>query len=259
MKKKILLFVALFLTAGFITIHFYGGARERDRAEESLQAEMSLDNQKKVTCEDGEEFLLEGPKTVMSQKPELNGDLIVVDAYKFRLTLYRSGKVLRTYPVAIGKPETPSPIGEWKIIHKGGNWGNGFGVRWIGLNVPWGIYGIHGTDKPGSIGWKTSHGCIRMFNRNVMELYDLVKVGIPVHIRGELPKINPRMEVSRNSTGKDIVAIQFALRNMGFDPGAADGRFGAGMEQAVYKLQQYYGLPRTGKLGLNEQYLIKLR
>lgn len=254
MKKKVLLLITLFLAAAFITRYFYGGAREKARVE------ISLANQQKVICEDGEEFFLEGQKSVfMSQKPVMNGDLIVVDTARFRLTLYRSGKVLRTYPVAIGEPKTPSPIGEWKIIHKGGNWGDGFGVRWLGINVPWGIYGIHGTNKPWSIGSRASHGCIRMYNRNVLELYDLVKVGIPVHIRGDLPKVNLRNEVARNNTGKDIVTIQFALRNAGFDPGAADGRFGVQMEQAVFKMQIFYGLPRTGKIGLNEQYLIKLR
>ena len=47
------------------------------------------------------------------------------------------------------------------------NWGGGFGTRWLGLNVPWGIYGIHGTNQPWSIGTQASAGCIRMFNRHV--------------------------------------------------------------------------------------------
>ena len=195
----------------------------------------------------------------ISHDETVKGDLIIIDVRKLRLTLYRHGKVLRTYPVAIGEPETPTPVGEWKIIHKGGNWGDGFGVRWMGLNVPWGIYGIHGTNKPWTIGSRASHGCIRMFNRNVLELYDLVKPGTSVHIIGDIPKVNPRREISRNNTGRDVVAIQFILRRLNCEPGTADGRFGAAMEDAVYRLQRFYGLPPNGKITLNEQYLIGLR
>jgi hypothetical protein len=217
-------------------------------------------NMTQVICEDGEIFpLKEWGSMEASNIPTVKGDLIVIDARKLRLTLYRNGKMLRTFPVAIGEPETPTPIGEWKIIHKGGNWGNGFGVRWIGLNVPWGIYGIHGTNKPWTIGSHASHGCIRMFNRNVLELYELVKLGTPVRIIGDLPKVAARKEIARNNTGRDVVAIQFALRRAGFNPGNADGRFGLIMEQAVYKLQRFYGLAVTGKIGLNEQYFLKIR
>jgi hypothetical protein len=251
MIKRIALLMLIFLMAA-VSVHYFSG---------NARARLSAAHPQKVICEDGEEFFLEAQKpnarTPVSHISET--DLIVIDTQTFHLTLYRSGKVFRTYPVAIGEPETPSPIGEWKIIHKGGNWGNGFGMRWMGLNVPWGIYGIHGTNKPWTIGTKASHGCIRMFDRNVLELYDLVKVGTPVHIIGQLPKVNPRKEVARNNTGRDIVAMQFALRETGFDPGMVDGRFGVDMEQAVFRLQVFYGLPKTGKIGLNEQYLLKLR
>ena len=50
------------------------------------------------------------------------------------------------------------------------------------LNVPWGIYGIHGTDKPWSIGQAVSHGCVRMYNQDAEELYGKVPVGTPVRI-----------------------------------------------------------------------------
>ncbi len=213
-----------------------------------------------ITCEDGEQFSLKEWDAMETSNIAIeNRDLIVVETHKLRLTLYRDGKMLRTYPVAIGTSKTPSPIGEWKIIHKGGNWGNGFGARWLGLNVPWGIYGIHGTDQPSSIGYRASHGCIRMLNRNVVELYDLIKVGTPVHIIGDLPKITFRREMRITNAGKDIVEIQFALRRAGFNPGNADGRFGISMEQAVYKFQRFYGLAITGRIGSNEQYLLKIR
>jgi hypothetical protein len=213
-----------------------------------------------ITCEDGEHFVIRESETVHTTPvSDANDEMVIIDVKRLKLTLYKNGQPIRTYPVAIGDSETPSPIGEWKVIHKGGNWGSGFGERWIGLNVPWGIYGIHGTNKPWSIGTRASHGCIRMFNRHVLELYDLVKLGAPVRIVGDLPKVVPRKEVVRNNTGRDIIAFQFALRKAGFEPGLADGRFGVEMEQAVYRLQFYYGLAPTGRLSLNEQVILGFR
>jgi hypothetical protein len=152
-------------------------------------------------------------------------------------------------------------VGEWKVIHKGGNWGGGFGIRWLGLNVPWGIYGIHGTNKPYSIGSPSSHGCIRMNNQNVIELYSLVKLGTPVHIiGGELPKVYfVRKEYRKKDVSKHILHLQYALRRMGFNPGTADGRFGLPMEQAVLRLERFYGLPQDGVISLDEQYILGVR
>jgi hypothetical protein len=219
-----------------------------------------LPNPNIITCEDGIQFVIQEKGAIQtSHFGNLKDDYIVVDIKKLRLIFYHQGQALRSYPVAIGELKTPTPIGEWKVIHKGGKWGDGFGERWIGLNVPWGIYGIHGTNKPWLIGSHASHGCIRLLNSHVLELYNLIKLGTPVHIIGDLPIVVPRKEVARNNTGRDIIAFQFALRKAGFEPGAIDGRFGAEMEQAVLRLQFFYGLAPTGKLLLNEQTILGFR
>lgn len=212
-----------------------------------------------VTCEDGEQFIIDDKGVVESVIPIVNNEKIVVDTRSCRLTYYRDGQAVKSYPVAIGTKKTPSPIGEWKIIHKGGSWGGGFGARWMGINVPWGIYGIHGTNKPGSIGYGSSHGCIRMFNHHVIELYKMVKVGTPVYILGNPPLVPLRREFGIQSTGKDVLLLQLALRKAGFDPGTADARFGSGTKLAVQRFQAFYGLATTGKANLNEQYLLGLR
>ncbi|HBE77313.1 MAG TPA: hypothetical protein DDW65_05965 [Firmicutes bacterium] len=219
-----------------------------------------LPNPSIITCEDGIEFVIQEKGAIQTGHfGNLKGDYIIVNIKQRRLVFYHQGQPIRSYPVAIGETKTPTPIGEWKVIHKGGKWGNGFGDRWIGLNVPWGIYGIHGTNKPWLIGSYASHGCIRLFNSHVLELYNLVKLGTSVHIIGDLPKVVPRKEVARNNTGRDIIAFQFALRKAGFDPGTVDGRFGAEMEQAVLGMQFFYGLAPTGKLSLNEQMILGFR
>ncbi|MNG23774.1 putative L,D-transpeptidase YkuD [compost metagenome] len=76
---------------------------------------------------------------------------------------------------------TKTPKGEFRIINKQANPGGPFGVLWMGLSKP--HYGIHGTNDPSSIGREVSHGCIRMYNEDVLQLSDLVPLGTKVTIR----------------------------------------------------------------------------
>ena len=214
----------------------------------------SVHGASKITCEDGDEFIIDEQQEV--HIPDITTEKIVINIKQLRLSFYRDNVLIKSFPVAVGTSETPSPVGEWKIIHKGGSWGGGFGARWMGLNVPWGIYGIHGTDQPYSIGTMGSHGCIRMLNTQVIELYNMVKLGTPVYIMGDLVKVAIRSEMGRKSSGQDVLAVQYALRRAGFEPGNADGRFGDQMEQAVKRYQYAYGLPITGRLTSVELFLL---
>lgn len=96
------------------------------------------------------------------------------------LTLYRDGRMFKAYPVATGKPSTPTPIGTFTIKNKQVNPGGPFGTRWMGLSKP--HYGIHGTNNPASIGTAASNGCVRMFNKDVEDLFNYVNVGTVVRI-----------------------------------------------------------------------------
>lgn len=97
-----------------------------------------------------------------------------------QLQLYNGRNVVRSYPVGVGKLNTPSPVGTFTIIRKSPNPGGPFGAMWLGLSVPG--YGIHGTNNPSSIGGHVSKGCVRMHNRDVLELARLVPVGTRVTI-----------------------------------------------------------------------------
>lgn len=97
------------------------------------------------------------------------------------LKLLNNNRVIKHYPVAIGKPSTPTPKGNWTITYKG-LWGEGFGGYFMQLSVPWGTYGIHGTNKPWSIGKDVSNGCIRMYSSDAGQLYDVVPINTPVLI-----------------------------------------------------------------------------
>lgn len=107
---------------------------------------------------------------------------ITINVNKRTLTLYKNGQVYKVYPVAVGKASTPTPKGTFKIKNKAVNPDGPFGIRWLGLTAPGGSYGIHGTNNPSSIGKNVSNGCIRMFNKDVLELFNLVPIGSAVNI-----------------------------------------------------------------------------
>ncbi|EGG38310.1 ErfK/YbiS/YcfS/YnhG [Paenibacillus sp. HGF5] len=106
---------------------------------------------------------------------------IIVDLSDFQLHLLDGNIVVRTFPVAIGKMATQSPPGNYTIVNKQPNPGGPFGAYWLGLSKP--HYGIHGTNDPSSIGRSVSHGCIRMYNEDVVELASLVPIHTRVTIR----------------------------------------------------------------------------
>lgn len=199
----------------------------------------------------------------VTRTPRPDGDLLIeVDTRTLRLTLFADGKVYKTYPVAVGRSSrfTLSPVGEWRIVYKGVDWGGGFGTRWLGLNVPWGIYGIHGTNNPSSIGTRASAGCIRMQNRDVEELYEWVSVGTPVRIVGDPPDhVRFDRRLRTGVSGDDVVFVQLQLDRRGFSSQGADGRYGGNTEKAVRQLQEAYGLPIDGTVYDDVYYILGLR
>ena len=100
---------------------------------------------------------------------------IDISTSKHQLKLFHGTRLIKTYPIAVGEILSPTPTGTYKIINKQLNPGIVFGVLWMGLSKP--HYGIHGTNNPASIGKNVSHGCIRMFNHDVLELSSRVPIG----------------------------------------------------------------------------------
>jgi L,D-transpeptidase ErfK/SrfK len=121
---------------------------------------------------------------------------ILVSVPDRMLAVIDQGKVIRTFPVAVGASVSPSPTGEFRIVrrlsdptyyHEGvvippGS-DNPVGPRWIGLSQKG--YGIHGTNQPSSIGHAASHGCIRLRNRDIKQLFEMTSIGDVVDIRAE--------------------------------------------------------------------------
>lgn len=168
--------------------------------------------------------------------------LIQIDEKK--LYLLQDGKLVKKYTVATGKRGDPSPIGDWVIVNKYVKEGKAFGARWLGLNVSWGIYGIHGTNDEGTIGGSVSHGCIRMHNRDIKELFNLVPVGTPVAIRNGIygPFGSGYRKLSFGDRGADVLAVQQRLKALGYFEGIVNGIFGEHTRLALRAFQQDHDL-----------------
>lgn len=143
---------------------------------------------------------------------------IVINKTTNQLKLYQHGTLRKVYPVATGKTESQTPEGTFQLITKfikpgwknipGGVPENPLGERWLGLKVKGDqgrTYGIHGTNRPASVGTYVSNGCVRMYNRDVRELYRLVPEGTRVTIHKEQER-----EVWKPASGKIKVTVSTA-------------------------------------------------
>lgn len=169
---------------------------------------------------------------------------LVVKVPARSLEIHNDGKPYKKYRIAVGRSATPSPYGEWIVTWKAYHSGDIFGTRFLGLNVPWGGYGIHGTNRPWSIGQFASQGCIRMRNRDIEELFEWVPVGTPVRIEGQSGGIGRLLKYT--DAGPDVVMLQQRLRQHGYYEGRADGLFGRDVEVAVKRFQHDRGRKPTG-------------
>lgn len=157
------------------------------------------------------------PPAAGPEQRSSDGRLVVVNIPAFTLYLFEDGRLIRTYPVGIGRRistfssgksvVTETPVGEFRVVRKDRRpywyppewlkrergWSNDYrvppgpenplGTRWIAIWRPgFDGYGIHGTKEPASVGRTESLGCIRMHNEHVEELFELVSVGTPVRI-----------------------------------------------------------------------------
>lgn len=175
--------------------------------------------------------------------------LINVDNKKLYLVDLLSNEVIKEYVVATGKAASPTPLGSFKIVEKA-KWGGGFGSRWLGLDVPWGKYGIHGTNQPGSIGQNISGGCIRMRNKDVEELYSLIENNTTVYIsRGDYGAFaHGFRDLIPGDRGGDVLEVQKRLKIKGYYKDALDGIYGEGMKAGLIEFLRDKGLELDHKI-----------
>jgi L,D-transpeptidase ErfK/SrfK len=139
---------------------------------------------------------------------------LVLDRRRRLLRVVVDGRTLRRYPVAVGRPGWETPVGQFSVLEKqvqpvwehpvsglriGPGPANPLGSRWIGFQrdcrgrrgfqgarpvVLRGciVAGFHGTPNRASIGRASSHGCVRLYEEDVRELFELVRIGTPVMV-----------------------------------------------------------------------------
>jgi lipoprotein-anchoring transpeptidase ErfK/SrfK len=140
-------------------------------------------------------------RTVQPASADNFGPIVVIQRGANRLALYDGTQTVRTFKVATGRSQYPTPAGDFSIVDMqrdpwwrppSSDWakglkpippgpGNPLGTRWMGISAP-GV-GMHGTPDAASIGYSASHGCIRMYVPDAEWLFDHVHVGTPVFIR----------------------------------------------------------------------------
>jgi L,D-transpeptidase catalytic domain/Putative peptidoglycan binding domain len=141
---------------------------------------------------------------VRSEKPKVTSDaydeVLLLHIGENKLYFYENGKITHNYTVATGMPQYPTPTGVYEVVEKRymPTWVNpapdGWGASMpamippgpsnpLGLRaINWSASGIrfHGTTATYSLGHNASHGCVRLSNDDVIQLYDLVEVGTPI-------------------------------------------------------------------------------
>ncbi|MGE5472866.1 MAG: L,D-transpeptidase family protein [Ignavibacteriales bacterium] len=122
------------------------------------------------------------------------------------------------------------------------------------FNVPWGKYGIHGTIFPNSIGGATSHGCVRMWNKDVKEVYRIVPYGTPVLIvNGPYGPYGQGLRILKvGDYGSDVRAVQKRLKALGFYKYNTDGKLGGATMYSLNKFLESKKLLKTKKIGKRE-------
>ena len=156
----------------------------------------------------------EPPSEIRSATPAANDTELVLDRRHRLLRVMAEGRELRRFPVAVGMPGWETPVGRFAVIEMAADpvWkhpakgtihppgpSNPLGSRWIGFHRDCrdrsgfngqeqltvkgcATAGFHGTNDRASVGRADSHGCVRLFDEHIKELFRLVRLGTPVTV-----------------------------------------------------------------------------
>ncbi|MGJ9383314.1 L,D-transpeptidase [Salipaludibacillus sp. CF4.18] len=128
----------------------------------------------------------------LGENPLVGDPYIIVNTTSHELAFIDDGEVKQQFEVAIGKNGEDTPQGEFtasvkaknpyyrKMDIPGGDEKNPLGTRWIGFDAKetdGRVYGIHGTNRPSSIGHNVTNGCIRLKNADVEILFEEIPLG----------------------------------------------------------------------------------
>lgn len=154
--------------------------------------------------------------------------VILIRTGENRLYLYDNGAMVKSWPVATGLADFPTPTGVFRIVTKilnptwtnpGSAWARGMparigpgpsnplGTKALALDAP-GIL-IHATPDRGSIGFNASHGCIRMTEEDEAELFGMVSEGTRVAIVNAGPPRERGSGAPAGGTPEQSAAVLF--------------------------------------------------
>jgi lipoprotein-anchoring transpeptidase ErfK/SrfK len=177
--------------------------RALDQKDVAKQIDAALDDGVNAPRTLHTKLVRTSPQVNANDLAKLYGTVITVDKSHFKLRLFKNLRFSKSYMVAVGQPQYPTPSGLFHIQDKqvdpvwsvpnspwagelqgttveGGSAANPLKARWMGIVN--GV-GIHGTGEDYSIGSAASHGCIRMHVADVKDLFTRVPVGTPVLIK----------------------------------------------------------------------------
>lgn len=137
------------------------------------------------------------PQQALMNDPAVAPLRLEISLSRKQITLFQGTTQIKSYPVAVGRPGWETPTGVFQVqsmirdpawknpfndsVIPGGHARNPLGRRWIGFwsdGKNW--IGLHGTPNPESVGHAISHGCVRMHNRDIEELFETITMGTPV-------------------------------------------------------------------------------
>lgn len=204
-----LFFVAVFI----LSMHQQGLAKsappeinEKNAVLTEEKTKVGVENSQKQEAQPVAEPKLGKSQVIAKQYAEVIQSqqlMIIIDKGQYKLHLFENGKERKVYPIAIGlnpgekqgEGDMKTPTGDFMVeaIEDSSAWthdfGDGageiegaYGPWYISLRTDWDGIGIHGTHNPASIGTNASEGCIRMYNEDIEELKDLVKIYMKVMI-----------------------------------------------------------------------------
>jgi len=143
-------------------------------------------------------YAIDPDRRIMDINP-MQATRLEVSISRRTVTAFHGEIKLKTYPVAVGRAGWSTPVGDHRVLQtiEYPAWQNPFtgdviaskdpenplGDRWIGFwtdGKDWS--GFHGTPNRASVGTAASHGCIRMYNEDVRELFSQVTVGTVVRV-----------------------------------------------------------------------------
>lgn len=142
-------------------------------------------------------FLVASMTWPIGENPTPGDPFIIINVATNQLAYIYDEQIKEVVPAATGKHGSETPLGLFTITVKaeqpyyrkrnipGGHPNNPLGSRWIGfdaLNTEGRTYGIHGTNRPSSVGYPVTSGCIRLYKETIESLYTQIPIGTKVLI-----------------------------------------------------------------------------